>query len=91
MLEVIKYLFKNRVVDSSKSTTEELILRTKTKNAILDICRKHLADSTDYVDIDFREDRLPYAIMVLGEEPLSNEYIFEQLSESTFRIRLMSI
>lgn len=76
---------------NSKSTTRDLIKKQKVKNAIIDVCGKHLVEAGDTFEFEINPGDLQYAIAVINEEPLKSKYLIYQISETMFSARLQEL
>lgn len=87
MGELYNY-FKDKYSKKSQ-TVEDILHRTKVKNALIEISEK--LNSGDVLEIEVLPNDLVYIPVVIEEEPLKSTIQVEQITPSLFNIRLIDI
>lgn len=73
------------------SASEEQMMKTRVKNAISDLCDKHLKDVGAIFIFEVLPNDLPYAVMVIEEEPLKSKYVINQIDKTLFQAELREV
>lgn len=89
MGELLDY-FRSRVKKDNSSSDDEM-KKTKVKNAISDLCDRYLKDVDDVFKFEVLPSDLPYAVMVIEEEPLKSKYYITQVDKTLFEAVLKEL
>ena len=73
------------------SATEEQMMRIRVKNAISDLCDEYLKGVGSIFTFEVLPKDLPYAVMVINEEPLKSKYIINQIGKTLFQAELREV
>lgn len=90
MGELLDYI-KDRYSKQDRSVTQDMMERTKVKNAICDTCDAHLTEAGTEFQFEVASKDLPHAVSVILEEPLRSKYDIVQISPTIFSARLKEI
>lgn len=80
----------NAAIQSMKKgddTQQERYEYSKVKAELKDLCDKHLKDSSDILTFEANQGTLGTLLSVLGDSEILEEFEFEQVSDSVFRIK----
>ena len=89
--ELFEYLKERYSKNNDKDVTLENMNRQKIKNTISDLCKEYLTKAGQVFEFEVSKKDLPYAIVVIDEEPLKSLYSIEQISETLFHATLKEI
>lgn len=90
MGELLDY-FKEKYSSSDKNKSKGLMEKQRVRTAIEGVCEKYLKDTGDTFVFEVSPKDLPYAVMVIAEEPLISKYSIVQISESMFSSQLKTL
>lgn len=90
MGELLDY-FKEKYSSSDKNKSKALMEKQRVRTAIEGICEKYLKDADDTLTFEVSSKDLPYAVMVISEDPLISKYEIYQISESMFSAYLKTL
>lgn len=90
MGELLDYL-KDRHFSNNKSVTQDMMEKTKVKNALLGVCDEYLESVGDVLTIEVSNKALSHMVTVVEEEPLKSKYAFSQISPTMFNATLREI
>lgn len=83
--------FKERFTKDNRSETKDMMNKQRVKNAITDLCAGYLSEAGDEFIFEVSPKDLPYAVVVINEEPLKSKYVIMQISDSLFSAKLQEI
>lgn len=83
--------FKERFTKDNRSETRDMMNKQRVKNAIVDLCNAYLSEAGEEFVFEVTQKDLPYAVVVITEEPLKSRYFITQISDSLFSARLQEI
>lgn len=89
MGELLDY-FKGKY-GKKTSIAEDQILKVSVKNAISDLCEEHLLEAGYVLTFEVLPEELPYAVVVIEEEPLKSKYEISQVSKTLFKAMLREV
>lgn len=78
-------------LNKTESQTNDIIKKTRVKNSISSICDTHLKDVGDVLRFEVSDEDLPYAVMVIDEEPLNSKYFIMQVDKTMFEASLKEL
>lgn len=88
MGELFDY-FKQRYFKSS-SETEDIMRRTKVKNALV-VMQEELLKEGDVLTFEVLPRDLEHVLVVVGEDPLKSSVIVNQIAPSLFEMKLIEV
>jgi hypothetical protein len=88
MGELSDYFIQKYSKRSSES--EDMMKKTKMKNAILSLCDTLLKPGDELI-LEVIPRDLEYALLVFNEEPLKSTVIVSQLSETLFSVKFVEM
>ena len=91
MSELLDYLKERYSKNNDKDATLESMNRQKVKNAISSLCKEYLTQAGEVFQFEVLKKDLPYAIVVIDEEPLKSMYDIVQVDETLFNATLKEI
>lgn len=74
-----------------RSVSSNQLARVKVRNAIANLCDEYLTSPDMVLKFEILPSSLPYAVEVLSDETLTSKYVLQQVSESCFEARLLSL
>lgn len=90
MGELLDY-FKNRYGNKKNNVSEDKVSKTEVKNAISNLCDEYLEDADYILEFEVLPHELPYAVVVIDEEPLKSRYVINQISKTMFQATLRKV
>lgn len=89
MGELLDY-FKGRF-KADVSESEDMMHKVKVRSIIADLCEKYLLDADSVFTFEVLPNDLPYAVIVIDEEPLKSKYCINQVSKFLFEASLKEV
>lgn len=86
MGELLDYF--SQALKKKKLYSEEQMAKTLVKNTISSMCEEHLKNIGDIFTFEVLPKDLPYAVIVISEEPLKSKYDINQISKTMFQAML---
>lgn len=83
--------FRNKYFVKDTSFTDVAVGKVSVRNTIDKLCTERLSDFGQELIFEVLDDDLPYAVMVINEEPLCSKYIITQIDKSLFSAQLREI
>lgn len=90
MGELLDYV-KGRLSKQDKSTTQDMMEKSKVKNAVRDLCDTHLEEAGDVFIFESSSKDLPHVLSIITEEPLVSKYNIIQISPTLFSVKMKEI
>lgn len=91
MGELLSYFRDKYSRSGNRTAIQDSMSKQRVKNSIVSVCEKYLSSAGDALTIEISERDLPFALEVIGDEPLRSRYDIVQVDATLLQCSLKKI